>query len=105
MLLLTFPVRVFATVFLTLFDFVISRWLVALPFVALLWLPLHFAIGLGIKYLLFGTIAVGTMLAGLWDGCSIFVMHPNVPKWLYFAEPLPLCLQKVEPDDARESPS
>lgn len=85
----TFPLRLSVTLFVTIFDLLISRYLLALPCVALIWLPLHFAAGLNIWYLYWPTIILGTMLAGLWEGCDIFVINRYVPRWLLFAAPMP----------------
>lgn len=99
-LFLAFPFRLLATLLLMAFDLVLSRWLIALPVVTLVWLPLYFLLNLSMMYLVVGTIILGTMLAGLWEGCSMFVLHPLVPKWVYFQAPLPLLIDPEVPDDA-----
>lgn len=89
-LLLLFPLRFLVSLFVMLFDMFISRCLVALPVAAVFWLPLYLLADVGLVWLFRGTIVLGTLLAGLWDGCSIYTLRPYLPKWLCFEAPLPL---------------
>ncbi len=79
---LLFPVRLLLEIVVTLFDLLISRYLVAAVAVGTVWLPLHYAFGLSFKYWLWPTLALGLALCGLWEGCNIFVVRPYFGKWV-----------------------
>ena len=77
-----FPLRVVFMIVVGIFDSVLSRYLVAVILVGLIWGPLHLLWGISVNYFTWPTLIFGILLTGLWEGCSIFTIRNWVPRWM-----------------------
>gem|GEM_PF-4248186 len=78
------PIRVVITIAVVLFDTVMSRYLISMIIVGVIWGPLYLIWGLSTNYFIYPSIIIGTCLCGLWDTCKIFTIHSYLPRWMTF---------------------
>lgn len=83
---LLLPFRFVAEVTVGLYDFILSRYLVAAVLVGIIWVPLHLIWGISTGYYIWPTLIIGLILTGLWEGCSIFTIRHRVPRWMLLRE-------------------
>jgi hypothetical protein len=75
------PARLLVEVLVTLFDMVISRYVIATILVAVFWLPCYFLFRASFGYLYWPSLVLGLVLCGLWDGCDIFTVRPFLSRY------------------------
>ncbi|MDB5385193.1 MAG: hypothetical protein JWM11_839 [Planctomycetaceae bacterium] len=78
--------RLILEIFVTLFDLIVSRYLIAATIVGVIWLPFYLFASAHYKYWLWSSLILGCGLTGLWDGCQLFALRPFLSKWLFIRD-------------------
>lgn len=84
---LLLPIRLLVEIPLWLFDWFLNRFVIAGLVVGLVWIPLHYLIGLSFNYWYWPTVILGIGLTGLWEGCEMFTLRPLLPSALLLTAP------------------
>ena len=79
---LFFPARLTVEIFVTLFDMILSRYLIAGALVSIFWLPCYFLFGFSLVTWVWPTVILGACLCGLWDGCHMLEIRPYFSRFV-----------------------
>lgn len=74
------PLRIISEILVTLFDMLVSRYLLAAVIIGIVWAPCHFIFGATRGWYVWPTVVLGMAFCGLWDGCQIFTIRDRVAK-------------------------